>query len=185
MGGGRAVAVALVTAAACASTQPADLHASGALTSALPIEARLQIDEVREPTGGRTLSLSLRVAHSPSQIMEGMRLVSCSGRVEVIDGVGRRTYPIVPRSSARLPGPFLLAWLGTRHDGADKQPAYYDYVFEPVVIEGVAASAVDYELSGVIELEGKRAPVSGRGRALPGVWLGSYPPSGKGAATRF
>jgi len=179
--------VVILAAVACASTQQGRprLEASGPLTSDLPAEARLHVDESPETAQGRKLSFSLRVAHNAAQPMADLKLLSCTGRLEVSDGTGRRSYAIAPRASSPLPARFQLAWIGSRHDGSDKQPAYFEYLFESVVLEGMAPTAVEYELSAVVEWRGRQVVVSGRGRALRGNWRGSYPPSTDEAATRF
>jgi hypothetical protein len=186
--GGRGVlaAVAIAAVAACA-TPPArpPLEASGMLVSALPSEVRLAFEDYQEKARGRMLSISIRVAHGASQSLEGMTLVSATGQLAVGEGAARRTFPIVPWGSKRLPGRFQLAWMGKRPDGTDKQPAYYEYGFEPAPLEGLPAGAIDYELTAVIEWQGRQAAVSGRGRALPGPWRGSYPPPEPGTATRY
>jgi hypothetical protein len=176
--------ITLVPLFACATRPPTRLDASGPLTTTLPIQARLALEEYRMPDGQK-LAVSLRVAHNPVLLMDGMRLLSVSGHLEVSGGTGRRRFEIEPLPSAIPPVPFYLAWLGRRPDGADKQPAYYECVFAPVTIEGLAATAFDYDFTAVVELPGRQARVSGRGRALPGQWRGSYPPPEPGTATRF
>jgi hypothetical protein len=180
-------AVVIASVAACATTTPArpPLEASGTLDSALPSEVRLTFEDYREKARGRMLSISIRVAHSASQSLEGMTLISATGQLAVGEGAARRTFPIVPWGSKRLPGRFQLTWIGKRPDGTDKQPAYYEYGFEPAPIEGLPAGAIDYELTAVIEWQGRQAAVSGRARALPGPWRGSSPPPEPGTATRF
>jgi len=186
--GGRGVLVALATLAACATTTPArrpHLDASGTLLSALPSEVRLALEDYQDPTRGRMLAISLRVAHSASQSLDGLILISATGQIAVGDVRARRAFLIVPWASKRLPGRLQLAWVGKRPDGTDKQPAYYEYAFEPAPIEGLPVGVIDYQLSAVIEWQGRHVAVSGRGRALPGPWRGSAPPPEPGTATRF
>jgi hypothetical protein len=174
----------LLAVAACASlaTRP-PVDASGSLAAALPAEARLAFEEELLTDGGRMLSISLRVAHSASRSMEGMKLVSCSGRITLGEGAARGTFAITPRGGkTALPAPLLLVWIGNSPDGSDKQPAYYEYDFSPAPT--AATGPIDYEFTGVIELQGRPIAVSGRGRALPGGWRGSYPPSERGTAAR-
>jgi len=142
--GGRGVLVALATLAACATTTPArrpHLDASGTLLSALPSEVRLALEDYQDPTRGRMLAISLRVAHSASQSLDGLILISATGQIAVGDVRARRAFLIVPWASKRLPGRLQLAWVGKRPDGTDKQPAYYEYAFEPAPIEGLPVGA--------------------------------------------
>jgi hypothetical protein len=182
---GRTILIAAL-ALACASvpTRPR-LDASATLAAALPAETRLAFEEYQVTEVGRMLSIALRVAHSASRSMDGIKLVSCAGQVMVGEGAVRRTFPIAPRPSLRLPAVLSLAWIGQQHDGSDKQPAYYEYAFEPAPIEGLATGPIDYEFTGVVELQGRPIAVSGRGRALPGGWRGSYPPPERGTAARY
>jgi hypothetical protein len=177
--------IAGVAATACASVPARPLlDASGALVAALPAEARLSFEEELLTDGGRMLSISLRLAHSASRSMEGMRLLSCTGRIALGEGAARRSFPITPRGGkTALPAPFQLAWMGSSPDGSDKQPAYYEFEFSPAPT--VADGPIDYEFSAVMELQGRQVTVSGRGRAQPGAWRGSAPPSERGTAARF